>query len=131
MLITPSAIRGWWGVACAIVIPETGGIYALAWGEDEDKPDMCSVGEIVVFDPGKTFEITNYRYMASFGKHPFSIQDMAVRFDMKPEEGSTRLTVLNSGFPSDAIAEEFYQGCIQGWKDTFAGIRNFLEASPS
>lgn len=129
MLITPSSIRGWWGVARAIVIAEEGGIYALTWGDDEDKPDYSSIGDIVTYMPGKTFEISNYRYTALTGKHPFSIKDMVVRFEMLPEGERTKLTVINSGFPTDKIADEFYNGCVQGWKDTFAGIRNFLETS--
>jgi uncharacterized protein YndB with AHSA1/START domain len=41
LLLTPSAIREWWGVSRAIVTPEQGGIW-VAWGEDEDDPDYVT-----------------------------------------------------------------------------------------
>jgi uncharacterized protein YndB with AHSA1/START domain len=39
LLHTPSAIRGWWGAARAIVIPKEGGIWCATWGADEDAPE--------------------------------------------------------------------------------------------
>jgi len=38
-LIKPSQIKKWWSAAHAVIIPETGGLYAVTWGEDEDAPD--------------------------------------------------------------------------------------------
>ncbi len=51
LLHTPSAIRGWWGVARAIVVAEEGGVWAAAWGEAEGDPDYNSAATIRVFDP--------------------------------------------------------------------------------
>jgi len=34
------------------------------------------------------------------------------------------LRVEQTGFPMDQ--EAFYQACVQGWADTFVGIRRFL-----
>jgi uncharacterized protein YndB with AHSA1/START domain len=42
LLLTPSAIREWWGVSRDIVTPEQGGIWVAAWGEDEDDPDYVT-----------------------------------------------------------------------------------------
>jgi hypothetical protein len=29
----------------------------------------------------------------------------------------------------DSAADEFYAGCERGWRDTFAGIRRYLESA--
>lgn len=42
LLHTPSAIRGWWGAARAIILPKEGGVWIGAWGEDEDLPDYIT-----------------------------------------------------------------------------------------
>jgi hypothetical protein len=39
LLVTPSAIRAWWGAARAIVLAQENGAWAAAWGADEDRPD--------------------------------------------------------------------------------------------
>ena len=46
LLVTPSSIREWWSAARAIVIPETAGIWAAAWGDDEDAPEYIAVATI-------------------------------------------------------------------------------------
>lgn len=42
LLHTPSAIRQWWGAASAIVVPERGGLWAAAWGLNEDAPEFVT-----------------------------------------------------------------------------------------
>ena len=51
LLHTPSAIRHWWNVAHAVVLPERGGFWAAAWGEAEDEPDYITVATIRDFEP--------------------------------------------------------------------------------
>jgi len=41
--------------------------------------------------------------------------------------GKTLLRVVQDGFPTDCVADEFYAGCERGWHETFAGIRRYLE----
>ena len=43
LLHTPSAIRGWWSAARAIVLAKEGGTWAATWGESEDDPDHVTV----------------------------------------------------------------------------------------
>ena len=38
------------------------------------------------------------------------------------------LRVEQDGFTTDPAADAFYQACEVGWKNTFAGIRRFLES---
>jgi uncharacterized protein YndB with AHSA1/START domain len=42
LLVTPSAIRQWWGADRAIVLAQENGTWAAAWGADEDRPDYLT-----------------------------------------------------------------------------------------
>jgi hypothetical protein len=37
------------------------------------------------------------------------------------------LRVCQEGFPNDPIADEFYEGCERGWRETFESIRRFVD----
>lgn len=127
ILITPSAIRGWWGASKAIVLPQKGGHWAAAWG-DEDEPDYISIFEIAEYDPPHRIVMNNGKYFAKAGPLPFEFAaDASTTFTVDPNGDGSVLRVEQNGFPVDSIADEFYTACDIGWKNTFAGIRQFLE----
>src|SRR5262245_61935378 len=64
LLHTPSAIRSWWGAARAIVLPQEGGIWAAAWGAEEDAPDYVTTATLLVFDPPRRIVFGDYRYLS-------------------------------------------------------------------
>jgi len=125
ILITPSAIRAWWGPARAIVIPAVGGTWAAAWGADEDDPDYVTVATLVELDPPRKLAMADYRYHAKSGALPFEA-DFVTTFEVEPSGDGATLCVTQAGFPDDPVADDFLKGCEQGWTDTFAGIRRFL-----
>jgi uncharacterized protein YndB with AHSA1/START domain len=126
LLITPSAIRGWWGAARAIVDARQGGVWTAAWG-DEDDPDYISTATLVEFEPPRRLAMKYGQYYAKTGSLPFKFADDAVTiFTVEPKEEGSILSVEQTGFPSDPIADEFYAACETGWKNTFDGIRKYL-----
>lgn len=125
LLHTPSAIRGWWGAARVIVIPEPGGTWAAAWGAEEDDPDYVSVATLREFEPPRRTVFTNYRYHAKTGPLPFDA-DFTTEFTVAAHADGATLRVVQDGFPSGPEADVFYTACEQGWRDTFAGIRDYL-----
>ncbi len=126
LLHTPSAICAWWSTTHAIVIPEAGGTWTATWGGTMDEPDYTSHARIREFDPPRRFVLGDYVYRMKSGGLPFDA-DFETAFDVHEHPDGVRLVVTNSGSPTDPIADDFYAGCVQGWKDTFAGIRRFLE----
>jgi len=126
-LHTPSAIRQWWGIACVIIIPEQGGIWTAAWGDDEDDPDYIGAATIETFKPPERVVLANYHYQGKTGPLPFAKQ-IRVTYDIAPK-GDTmcKLTVIHEGIPQSSDADDYYHGCIQGWCDTFTELRNFIE----
>ena len=122
LLIRPSAIRTWWGASRAIVLAEEGGTWAAIWG-DEAHPDYTTVARISGYVPPRLLELTDYRYQSKDGPLPFEA-DFSTRFMVSSEGARTVLCVEQAGFPVSET--EFWEGCVQGWKDTFEGIRRFL-----
>lgn len=126
LLHTPSAIRVWWSAARAIVMPKEGGTWMAAWGDDEDAPDYITAATFAVFDPPKRLVFANYAYDAKTGALPFEA-DFVTEFVVAPAATGTVLRVTQDGFPDSPAGEEFLKACEQGWRDTFAGIRRYLE----
>jgi uncharacterized protein YndB with AHSA1/START domain len=72
LLITPSAIRRWWGASRAIVDAREGGVWTAAWG-DEDDPDHVSTATLVEFDPPRTVGDEIRRILRKVGHPAFQI----------------------------------------------------------
>lgn len=125
LLHTPSAIRGWWGAARAIVQPEPGGLWAAAWGADEDAPEFVTSATLSVFEPPHRLVFADYRYSAASGPLPFEAS-LVTGFTVVPRDGGAVLRVEQDGFPLDPVADDFYRACERGWRDTFGGIRRHL-----
>ena len=124
-LHTPTEICLWWNARTAIVIPRPGGIWAAAWGKDEDHPDYITIARMTTFEPPRRLVMADFEYHSGDKPLDFS-RELAVEFRIEPLGDSARLTVEQSGFPEDASADEFYRGCCQGWKNTLAAIRDFF-----
>lgn len=127
LLITPSAIRDWWSAERAIVMPEKGGVWMAAWGQNEDSPDYISAFTMTEYDPPKRILFTDAKYTAAGQKLPFDMK-MTTEFLFEPVSNGSRIKVIQDGFPADPSADEFYAACEKGWKDTFKGIRRHLES---
>ncbi len=127
LLITPSAIRGWWGASRAIVEAREHGVWTAAWG-DEDDPDYISTATLVEFDPPRKLAMKYGKYYAKSGPLPFEFaEDALTVFTVEPSGEGSILRVEQTGFPCDAVADDFYAACETGWKNTFEGIRNYLK----
>jgi uncharacterized protein YndB with AHSA1/START domain len=124
-LLTPSAIRRWWGATDAIVCPQEDGVWSAVWGAGDD-PDYLVSARINIFDPPQKLSLSDYRYFARAGALPFKT-DMTLTFTVESQPAGCVLRVVHEGFPDDAVADEFYAACEAGWHKTFDGIRRFFE----
>ena len=131
-LVTPSAIRSWWGAAKAIVLPQVGGTWVASWGEDENDPDYISSFKIVEFEPPKRLLLAEGKYFARDGEQPFVMDKMTTEFVIDDRgDGMCTLRITQDGFPSEKVADDFYEACIVGWENTFEGIRKYFFDNPT
>ena len=127
LLVTPSAIRQWWGASHVIIDKKQGGIWVGLWG-NEDAPEFITINRMSVFDPPRRIVFSDSEYYARKGPIPFAA-NLTSDFTISPvEPGKTLLRVVQDGFPTDSVADEFYAGCEQGWRDTYDGIRKYLSS---
>ena len=131
-LVTPSAIRSWWGAAKAIVLPQVGGTWVASWGEDENDPDYISSFKILEYDPPKRLLLAEGKYFARDGQPPFVMDKMTTEFVIEDRnDGMSALRITQDGFPSEKVADDFYEACIVGWENTFEGIRKYFFDNPT
>lgn len=126
LLITPSAIREWWFASRAIVMAREGGAWVAAWGDNEDHPDYITAANIRVFDPPYRLVLADFRYYARTGPLPFRA-NFTTEFVVDPLPNGCILRVVQEGFPMESVADEFYDGCERGWRETFESIRRFVD----
>lgn len=126
LLITPSAIRGWWGASRAIVLPKQNGVWAAAWGS-EDIPDYVTVYKIAAIEPPHRLFLTDTKYFAKTGQPSFDAK-MTTEFTVQPNGAGCILSVTQDGFPVETVADEFYVACENGWRDTFESIKKYIQA---
>jgi len=129
VLITPSAIRGWWGASKAIVVPERGGVWIAAWGENENDPDYISSYKILELDRPKRILLGEGKYFSRDGQPPFEM-NLTTEFLVEKRVGGCALRITQDGFPTDAVANEFFDACVIGWSNTFEGIRKYFYDHP-
>ena len=127
LLITPSAIRQWWGASRVIVDAREDGVWTAAWG-DEDDPDYISTATLVEFHPPRRLAMKYGKYYAKSGRMPFEFAaDALTIFTIGPDGDECVLRVEQTGFPCDTAADDFYAACETGWKNTFEGIRKYTK----
>jgi hypothetical protein len=96
-----------------------------AWGDDEDHPDYITAALIRVYDPPRRLLLADFRYYARTGPLPFRAF-FTTEFMVEPSPSGSLLRVVQDGFPTESIADEFYEGCERGWKETLQSIRRFV-----
>jgi uncharacterized protein YndB with AHSA1/START domain len=74
LLHPPRAIRAWWGAARAVVLAREGGVWAAAWGDNEDDPEYITAALIETFDPPRRLVLTDFKYHSKSGPLPFQAQ---------------------------------------------------------
>lgn len=129
-LISPAAICVWWQASSAIVIPRKGGIWIATWGDTED-PDYITSHKMTEFERPKTIVFDEAEYIAKSAPPPFELETVT-RFEIESiSDEKCVLKVIQTGFPAESYADEFYAACETGWKDTFNGMKNYIDSLTS
>lgn len=128
LLITPSAIEDWWGASRAIVTAAKDGSWIATWGEGENDSGYTSSFKIKEFEPPRRLVLSDGKYVAKFD--PPIEMNMTTEFIVEPMVGGCTLRVVHAWLPADEAAEEFYEACVIGWKNTFQGIRKYFYDNP-
>lgn len=125
-LHTPSALRSWWNADRVIIIPRKNGMYAAAWGEDEDDPEYVSSGIYGVYDPPYKSILVDFRYYAK--SDPADFEDlMSVTYEITSRDSEAHLQLTHAGFPEGAEADAYFEACTQGWVTSLKSLKTYVE----
>jgi len=131
-LVTPMAIRSWWGASKVIVLAEVGGTWTASWGEVDNDPDYISSFKILELDYPRRLVLGEGKYFSRNGMPPFEMDKMTTEFAIEERgEGMCALRITQDGFPSEKVADDFYEACVIGWNNTFEGIRKYFFDNPN
>jgi uncharacterized protein YndB with AHSA1/START domain len=129
LLITPSAVRRWWGAQHVVIVARPGGIWVASWGDREDEPDYVTAARIREIEPPHRLSLFRFAYAArGVAPRPCEV-DLSATFTLFPEQDGTALRVVQDGFPFAPDVDEFYAACGRSWLRVFAGIRQLLGAA--
>ncbi len=126
-VLTEAENVGQWfgsGVPAALEL-RSGGVMVLDHGEHGVFPTR-----IVKVDPLHYF---SYRWASAFpGEEATDANSTLVEFTLTPENGQTRLTLVETGFASLVIPPDRYDSASHeshsgGWPDALEALRGFAE----
>src|SRR5687767_13718470 len=129
ILVSPSAIRSWWGASTCIVDPKKGGSWVAAWGENERDSDNINSYSILEFEPPIRMLLGSSKY---FGGSNWPIKtSMTTEFIIEPGPAGCNLRIVQELSPADPLLDDFFDDCVLGWQSRLDSITNDLHNTPT
>lgn len=124
--LDPEQMKQWWGTAPGLVEERKGGVWALAWGNAEQGYRNVVSGVLRVYHPGKRMRIDPLVY---FNPERPVLGPMRLTISVREKDGRTRVSVRQEGYGEGPDWDWYYEAVVQGWKETLANLKQFLEGS--
>ncbi len=124
-LITPKAIREWWGASRAIVDPKVGGSWVATYGEEDGSSEFINTFKLTEFDPPRRMVLGDGVLMSKEKGSPLVMGTTTEFVVVSIPEGCS-LTIVHTGTPIDPESEDFYESSLLGWQNTFEGLRRYF-----
>lgn len=124
-LITPKAIREWWGANRAVVDAEKGGSWVATYGEDDGESVFVNSFKLIEFDPPRKIVLGDGTLIANDKEFPL-LMNTTTEFLIVPTPQGCSLTIVHIGMPTDPESEDFYESSLLGWHNTFEGLRRYF-----
>ena len=128
-LITPSAIRSWWGASSVVIDARKGGSWVTAAGEGEKDAEFVNSFEILEFDFPNRIVLGSGKYFAG-NNWPIET-NMTTEFIVEAHPSGCNLRIVQELSPADPLLDDFFDACVAGWENSFEGIRNYLHNNPT
>ncbi len=129
ILISPSAIRSWWGASMVVIDPRKGGSWVTSSGDGDKDAEFVNSLEILEFDPPHRMLLGGGKYFAG---NNWPIQtNMTTELIIEPQPAGCILTIVQELSPADPLLEDYFDACVMGWQNSFEGIRNYIHNNPA
>ena len=127
ILITPSAIRGWYGASRAVVEPHEGGTWVTTWGETDADSEYINSFKILEFEPPNRILLGGGKFIAG---QAWPIEThITTALIVEPQPTGCILRIIQEMDPADPLLDDYFDACIAGWQNSFEGIRNYLHTA--
>jgi len=124
ILITPTAVRGWFGASTAIIDPREGGSWVAAFGAGARDTEFVSSFAILKFDPPKRMLLGSGKLFTE-NKWPI-VTNMTTDLIIEPHASGCTFRIIQELDPYDELLDDYFDACVAGWQNSFEGIRNYL-----
>ena len=128
VLITPSAIRSWWGATSVVMDPRVGGTWVTAAGERGQVAEWVTSFQILEFDPPKRMLLGKGKYITG-NNWPIET-NMTTEMIVEGQPEGCVLRIVQELSPADPLLDDFFDACVAGWQNSFEGIRNYIHNNP-
>lgn len=117
-------LKAWWNVSCSLIELKKGGLYSLAWKNNECL-EYVSTGIIAEYLPGCQLKIEKLIYMNPQRK---ILGPMELLVLTTPEKNTaTELTVIQSGYQYGDDWNWLYEAVQKAWPVVLKKIKSYLE----
>ena len=130
----PEALRAWWQVKHAVVIPRALGPYAIEWEPTEYRDEVLGRlggvfrGTVVEFQQSRGFVLTDVYWLPPdgdpVGPMAFEVQCTLLSAG---EGGRTRVRVTQSGFEESVRWRRYYEVVGRGWQGALASLKALID----
>ncbi|HEX6124331.1 MAG TPA: SRPBCC domain-containing protein [Pyrinomonadaceae bacterium] len=128
ILITPSAVRSWWGATTVIIDARKGGSWVAAAGDGDKLSEYVSSFEILEFEQPRRILLGGGKYFA--GENWPIRTGMTTELNVEPHPAGCVLRIVQELKPADPLLDDYFDACVAGWQNSFEGIRNYLHNHP-
>ena len=119
------ALRTWWGVQRALVVPEVGGPYLLAWDVSDQGFGYLSTGTITSLDPMCHLLVSNYTYFNPqrpiLGPLTLDVRATAIDANM------SRLELCQAGYQNGTDWDWYHDAVTTAWPIVLKSTKQYLE----
>jgi uncharacterized protein YndB with AHSA1/START domain len=129
MLITPSAVRQWFGASTAIIDAREGGSWVAAFGEGERDADFVTSFGILRFEPPKRLLLGSGKLFIE-NKWPIAT-NITTDLVVEPHAAGCTLRIIQELSPYDELLDDYFDACVAGWQNSFEGMRSYLHSHPT
>ncbi|MDA2912840.1 SRPBCC domain-containing protein [Acidobacteriia bacterium AH_259_A11_L15] len=121
-------MKQWWGATRGLVEERRGGVWTLAWGEPGQGYKYVVAAVVKSILPGKRLRLEPLVY---FNAERAVLGPMRLSISVRERGGKTRVSVRQDGYGEGPDWDWYYQAVVQGWKDTLANLKEYLESQGS
>lgn len=116
-------LSNWWQVNKTCIDLKEGGLYTLAWQEDDYSLTFVSTGVISKYVPGESLSIANMVYI---NPEISILGPMQLDINVRQEADDTIIRVSQSGYGEGVDWDWYYEAVQQGWPMALQQLKNYL-----